>query len=228
MNTYQKKYGTSKIISSEIFKKQLNKDLENNNNEITGNVNVFVTSNKKLKIEATKLIFSKNKRLANSNLFFHGYSCPSDIAEQPLSVINGEKGATNRLKNIKIPEEFQNSKTPYFICSIENFFTEPEIEIPTDHAFVVIQNEKGEVYRYISDGVEICREIYDETLKKGVVETGSLFTIGDTLSKEFEDLDSSNWHKDVTKTEKYSGITREEQILTSFSERNNENYIKYF
>ena len=212
--SYWQTYGPAPIVSGLSLYGNLNKTLELSSVEETGEFLVVVTSKKRLKIEAAKKFFKKNKRFAKAKLEFVGVGADSNIAPQPLGLKNALRGAKNRIKNARTMYENPNNKPVYF-CSIENFFTKPDVYKPRDHAAVIIETPLGQQFRYVSDGIEVDPEIYDQALdQKGLAQdgTGALKTVGEVLG-ELYGLDSSNWQQFVTQAK----VSRIDQIVSAYN-----------
>eukprot|EP01080_Neovahlkampfia_damariscottae_P005505 gene5505-9322_t len=224
MNNYQHKYKQSKILK---FETELNCILETPQIKAPKEVHVFVTSKKELKLNAAKKIVENNPRFSESKLIVTGFKSSSNIAEQPISMESGELGATNRIHTTKKLQSFkeylkEKNPTSYIFVSIENYFTEPKNGSLFDHAMVIVENEFQNIFKYVSDGVEMNSEFYDDALKKGGKNsdgTGLNITLGDIFHSKYPEIPSSDWHGHVTKSETFSGLTRTEQIMSSINNK---------
>jgi non-canonical (house-cleaning) NTP pyrophosphatase len=222
MNHYQKKYNKSTILELD---EDLNKTLNTPKEKASKVVHILVTSEKQLKLEAAENIVKLNPRFKESTLVLKGFKSSSGIAEQPISMEEGEKGAFNRIQSTKNLTSFkeylnqiQDKEEGMIFVSIENYFTKPNQENSSfDHAMVLIENEFKDIFKYVSDGVELNGDFYQKALLKGGEAsdgTGLNVTLGEVFSEEFPEVPSSDWHGFVTKDEHLDGISRREQILT--------------
>jgi mannose/fructose/N-acetylgalactosamine-specific phosphotransferase system component IIB len=220
MNQYQKKYNKSTILE---INEDLNKTLETPK-EKARIVHIIVTSEKQLKLDAAENIVKLNPRFKESTFVVKGFKSSSGIAEQPISMEAGEKGALNRIQSTKNLPSFQeylkqiddNDSVVIFV-SIENYFTKPNQNNSSfDHAMVLIENEYKDIFKYVSNGVELNGEFYQKALLKGetIDGTGLNVTLGEVFSEVYPEVSSSDWHGFVTKDENSDGISRREQILT--------------
>lgn len=212
---YWQEFGPARIVPHESLYANLNQSVKFDKNPVKGDVTVIVTSAQETKVQACKEIFKSNSRFKDASISYETRKVDSDIAPQPLGEKAAERGAINRINNIRKNEQITNNA---FFCSIESFFTKPTVHEPRDHAMIVIVDPHNRVYRYISDGVMIEPSIYDIALESGGLSrdgTGALKTIGEVLSDKYH-VDPHNWHTYVTQ-DKYS---RYDQIISAFDESN--------
>lgn len=214
-NEYTNEYGVSKILpASEVFPKfhqgtALKPQTKNSS------ITVVVASTNQIKRDAAEQYFSKNVDFNGIKFKFILVKAGSDIAEQPIGINNGIFGAANRIENAKKIRKQQGAKLDVYYVAIENFFTNmPENGKPTDHAAVIIETPDGKKHIYISDGVEICRDIYSIVVTPQNFTTnhsGTKSTIGEYLAYKYR-IDKSDWFSFVT-DKPYS---RQQQILSAF------------
>ncbi len=231
LNEVQKSYGLSEIVPADLafpgLEKELNKNIKRSDSQFIGNVCLVVASKNPLKLEAAKGLFELNPRFKHAIIQVIGFNSPSEIAEQPLGWKNAAKGAINRLTNAKEEweqiEAKEQSSAPVFFCAIENFISvASETGLARDHAYVLIENNEGELFHYISDGVSIARELYEAAIKEEDLcedGTGSDKTLGSYLERQFN-LDPASWQAALTRLENeegkvlHPGLSRIGQILS--------------
>jgi len=209
---YWQEFGPARIIPHEKVYADLNQGLDFDKDKVSHKIIVVITSTQSDKQKACKTIFTENPRFSETSINFIALTSKSDIAPQPLGTSAAELGATNRIKYLKKQNVGLDENITYY-CSIESFFTAPDIYEPRDHAFIVIQDPKLRMYRYISNGVMVSPAIYDAALDYGGMSSdgsGSLITIGEILAKQYQ-VDPQSWHKYITQ-DKYS---RYKQIISA-------------
>lgn len=216
---YWQEHGPAKIINHKKVFKNLNQFADFTIETTPKKALVIVTSNNQIKREAAQEIFQKNPKLQNIPVRFISVAAESKIAPQPLGITNAIQGAINRIngsKQAQIAAKYKQEDEAVFYCSIENFFTKPKVFEPRDHALVIIQTPTGQNFTYVSDGITIDAQIYDDALDKSGLardRTGALATIGEELSSIYN-IDSDNWQEFVTGHK----MSRKQQILSAFKD----------
>lgn len=217
---YWQEYGPAQVIPHERIYADLNQGAKFDSSLVRGEIKVVVTSTNKTKVKACEKIFQNNSRLSNANISLLSYKSNSGIAEQPLGLDAAERGAVNRILSVKKDNPQLSVETDIYYCSIENYFTRPDIYEPRDHAFVLIEDPIGKTYRYVSDGVEIEPTIYNVALEAEGLSldgSGAKKTIGAVLAERYQ-VDPQNWHQYVTQDK----VSRYDQIVSAFDN------VRYF
>jgi non-canonical (house-cleaning) NTP pyrophosphatase len=170
---------------------------------------IVVCSTKKLKVDAARSLFELNPNFSECTLACVGVSAASDIAEQPIELENGKLGASNRIANAKL--RYPPAPNRFYIA-IESFFTAPvDTSPPRDHALVIIENDNGERFVYVSDGICVHQSIFYLAAgsDKGQQASGLNETLGSVLAANWG-LSSDDWQPQVTVERR----GRAQQILT--------------
>jgi len=175
-------------------------------------VNLYVTSDKELKIHSAKKILEALGFKVSS---VRGIKTKSGVAEQPVGRENGFLGAKNRIASLEntVGDELA-SQSLNMIVSIENFVQELPAETCVDMAAIVIKDTQGQVYDYLSSGVLAPIEAYREASRHKTQDpTGFSKTVGEVLKEQSPSIDSSNWHPLFTDPSQ----SRESIILAPFT-----------
>jgi non-canonical (house-cleaning) NTP pyrophosphatase len=216
-NEYTTEYGESQIIPAAIVFPNFQQGNPIINYPVSNKINVIIASTSDIKVNATKKFFNNNHEFKNTKINYEPLKSASNIAEQPIGLDNGILGATNRINNAKMLESEvgERNKTPSYYVAVENFFSEmPATGKPTDHALLIIETPDGKRNVYLSDGVEVCRDIYEiviTPLNFTLDHTGTKSTIGEYLAFNYR-IDPADWFGYVTD----QPYNREQQIATAF------------
>lgn len=216
-NAYTSEFGVSKIIpATEVYPNFKQSD-SIKNFSTDGKVYIVTTSTSDLKIKSTQQFISTDPAFKDMQITYYNINVQSGIAEQPVGLANGILGASNRIANAKQLQQFDTkSKTAIYFVAIENFVSNmPATGQPTDHALIIIEAPDAKQYMYLSDGVEICRDIYEIVITPGnftIDKTGTKSTIGEYMEFAYR-VSSSDWFGFVTE----SDFDRQKQIATAFN-----------
>lgn len=216
-NAYTKEYGASQIIPANVVYPNFKQGDHLTNAASGGKIIVIIASTSDIKVNATRQFFSSDPEFKNASIIYDPVKANSNIAEQPIGLQNGILGATNRINNVKqFQEKYgSSSKSIIYYVSIENFFSEmPATGDPTDHALVIIESPDGKQNMYLSDGVQISRDIYEIVVNPGnftADNTGTRSTIGEYLAFTYR-INSADWFAFVTN----KPYDRAEQIASAF------------
>lgn len=218
-NEYTKQYGVSQIVpASKVFPNFKSGGIlkpPTSNLPIT----VVIASTSEIKKDATKDFFADDSVFDKKKIKFLTVKAESNIADQPIGLKSAILGASNRISSAKKIRQQQGLSTVpnIYYVAIENFFSEMQDNgKPTDHALVIIETPDGKQHMYLSEGVEICRDIYaivvtpqNMTMDK----TGAKSTIGEYLSFKYR-VSKNDWFSYVLdKT-----YTRQQQISMAFKQ----------
>ncbi|HXF90963.1 MAG TPA: DUF84 family protein [Candidatus Nitrosotenuis sp.] len=219
-NSYQALYGPAQVVPAiQSYPDWIAKPSDSLP-PVAKDILVIVTSDNPVKVAAAQALFKENSRFSHSKITFIPLKTKSGIAEQPLGIVYGRMGALNRIEDArKNPMIAHCLAQPHYFCSIENFFTSPKEVDACDHAYIIVASSYLLTYETVSDGIKIAKEVYQQALKEGDMEsTGCSRTIGEYLHNKFG-LDRKDWFKEVTQTQHTPGLTRHQQIVTTLQSR---------
>lgn len=171
---------------------------------------IILTSQNLLKVNVVKDVLKFFPHLLEYNIVSYSTS-NAQIPPQPINT--GIECAKMRIQYVL--ENYKCEKYD-FIISIENSININNIEkdnLIEDVCNIVIQNNNGEQYIEISDPILIDSKYYYQSLENTskdykLKEFGLEYTIGSMISKEYNDIISSNWSID----KRFGGLSREIQI----------------
>mmetsp|Transcript_5468 Transcript_5468/g.5631 ORF Transcript_5468/g.5631 Transcript_5468/m.5631 type:complete len:235 (+) Transcript_5468:19-723(+) len=201
VEAFRQTYGPISSCSGDILRVQYNANYLNLLQSVDPeNVTLVVTSKKRSKIAAAKKVVENMPQFSGVPIQPMGVQARSDIAEQPVGVLNGITGCMNRIKDAK---HFVPPDKGVYYMAMEHFITEVEVEIPTitEYMVIIFEGDSGSQSIFISDGIMIpvhLVHLLDQDCGGRVVdESGYQKTIGDIIEK-YHHINSSTWIEQLT------------------------------
>jgi non-canonical (house-cleaning) NTP pyrophosphatase len=210
MNQCVRHYGFAKVVRNEnaLMFTEHRPELQ----PVPDSIRVCVCSDKEVKIEAVKELFSLNPRYSSCSITCFGLKTSSGIAEQPIGQENGRKGALSRIESAVQAVSSSEHAEVYF-CAVENYFDVTNLGSATDYAYVIVRTLNGTLFESVSLGIQINVNLfYDATHDAENLDSGLSITVGSFLEATYG-FNGSDWFTSVLPPN--VRMSRKDQIVST-------------
>ena len=171
---------------------------------------LVVTSNKELKLNAVKNGFSR----VFENVLCEGVSVPDQVAAQPIGFEAGREGAWGRIRHLR-KQFFSHPLSSRIAVSIENFITEVTPGSYFDFGCIALDDPHNQIKL---ETYSQCVAVPNKFVTQAKTATSDSFhlrstgyevTAGELIGKEMPHIPATDFHK------RFCGTSREEILTTA-------------